>query len=531
MSKNEDSTEESQIESFAVNERFRQPWLMFLYHFILPLCLGIYLGILRLGIYLGILSAGNSDQNSTLLGSIKDFVVNWIDNSGGGPEAVASYLLTPVLALGAMAVALVVIEARPWLELRSMNASIDQIEFENYRERFIDASLIILSFCMDPILYLSFFVTVQKFSIVTLVTFGLTVVEWSGVVLLTTITRRAAVRPLVNYVSTVRRAVEFLSRVDKIMLKELRKVGDDQKEISSDILELMKGEVCAPKRLCGRMEQRSREDSAKFPKSRYQVNVKIARVEKFFKSKRDKFQDFVFRNCDLRDPKHCFLRSYVVIYAFRALMLSVGMFSIICIIGMGEEAKSLLVLWLIGVVVYGFGGLLPWNLWWGDVAPLGFLQRLNGRVLQWMVVSKVLIRILEPLVSVIESPLRARESVRECRSVHCLMIVFSKPLLNSSRAMDLVAILVFFVSLALAWWANRAILFRSFLGADSGYGDCLRASVVVLLLENVRSSRSKVMQIGDSGDVDSERKFLERIEQDLKMRFKTEREGDFRCYS
>lgn len=515
MSKNEDSTEESQIESFAVNERFRQPWLGFIFHFILPLILGIYLLIL-------IVVA--PDQNSTLLGSIKDFFVNWIDNSGGGPEEVASYLLAPVLALGAMAVALVVIEARPWSELRSMNASIDQIEFENYREKFIDASLLILSFCMDPILFLSFFVTVQKFSIVTLVTFGLTAVEWSGVVLLPTIVRRAGVGPLVDYVSTVRRAVDFFSRVDKIMLKELRQVGDDQKEISSDMLELMKGEVCAPKRLCERMEQRSREDSAKFPKSRYQVNVKIARVKKFFKSKRDKFQDFVFRDCDLRDPKHCFLRSYVLIYVFRALILSVGMVSIICIIGMGEEAISLLVLWLIGVVVYGFGGLLPWNLGWGDVAPLGFLNRLSGSVLQWMVVSKVLSRILELLVSVIESPLRARESVRECRSVHCLMIVFSKALLNSSWAMGLAAILVIFVSLALAWWVNRAISLRSFLGADSGYGDWLRGSVVVLLLENVRSSRSKAMQIGDSGDVDSERKFLERIEQDLKMRFKTERE-------
>ena len=450
--------------------------------------------------------------------------------SGGTGKGDLSAELSLFVALGALALALVVIEARPWSDLQSKNPTLDLVEFEEYRGEYVFNSLLVLGVVADLQISLSLVELLQELLNMT-PTVVVILVEWVGIVLLPTIVRKADVGPLVGYVSTLRRAVEFLSRIDKIMLKELRQVGDDQKEISFDMLELMRGEVCAPKRLCGRMEQRSREDSTKFSKWRYQVNVKIARVEKFFKSKRGKLQDFVFSDCDLRDPKHCFLRSYILIYVFRALMLSVGMISIICIIGMGEEAISLLVLWLIGVVGYGFGDLSPWNLWWGDVAPLGFLHRLNGRVLQGMVVSRVLIRILELLVSVIEPPLRARESVRECRSVHRLMIVFSKALLNSSWAIGLAAILVFVVSLALAWWVNRAISLRSFLGADSGYGDWLRGSVVVLLLENVRSSRSKVMQIGDSGDVDSERKFLERIEQDLKMRFKTEREGDFRCYS
>ncbi|WP_455135111.1 hypothetical protein [Schaalia cardiffensis] len=141
--------------------------------------------------------------------------------SGGTGKGDLSAQLSLFVAVGALALALVVIEARPWSDLQSKNSTLDLVEFEEYRGKYVFNSLLVLGVVADLLISLSLVELLQELLNMT-PTVVVILVEWVGIVLLPTIVRPAGMTELVKYVSNTKKAVKMLSKIESARLRKSR---------------------------------------------------------------------------------------------------------------------------------------------------------------------------------------------------------------------------------------------------------------------------------------------------------------------
>lgn len=180
-----------------VNYNYRSPWALICFHI-----LGVVLFLFMFSFF-------------------KMFDVLEGGESGGTGKGDLSAQLSPFVAVGTMALALVIIEARPWSDLQSKNPTLDLVEFEEYRGKYVLNSLLMLGVVADLLISLSVVELLQELLNIT-PTVVVILVEWVGIVLLPTIVRPAGMAELVKYVSNVKKAVKMLSKIESARLRKSR---------------------------------------------------------------------------------------------------------------------------------------------------------------------------------------------------------------------------------------------------------------------------------------------------------------------